>query len=135
MTIELSPCGVDELQSLVGKEYDFHGVDNHCFKLDDMIFEAIEDESDGYRSYLESVRRHDSWKRNFFATPIARVVVVEDNVSHSPRRKHPPTDDSCYVLRDVADGHVWLRFGTENLDDYYPYFVFEYQPKRPASAR
>jgi hypothetical protein len=31
---------------------------------------------------------------------------------------------------DVKDGHVWLRFGTDNTDDYYPYFVFEYKPRR-----
>lgn len=27
------------------------------------------------------------------------------------------------------DGHVWLRIGTDNTDDYYPSFVFFYQPR------
>ena len=33
------------------------------------------------------------------------------------------------VVVDVEDGHVWLTFGTEWYDDYYPMFRFEYKPK------
>lgn len=30
-------------------------------------------------------------------------------------------------------GQVWLRLGTDYSDDYYPCFVFEYNPVREAS--
>tara|TARA_Y100000310_G_C20125841_1_gene553567 strand:- start:51 stop:242 length:192 start_codon:yes stop_codon:yes gene_type:complete len=33
------------------------------------------------------------------------------------------------ILEAAEYGHVWLRFGTDNTDDYYPYFVFRHVPK------
>ena len=42
-----------------GKVYRFYGVDNNCFKLDNSVLEAVEDESDGYRSYLATVELAD----------------------------------------------------------------------------
>lgn len=104
---------------LVGKTMSFYGVDNNWFKLDRKVYEAVENEDDGYRSYLGSVEVVDRKDLIFFKRRLARVTVEEYG------------DGSFYgyVLRDVSDGHVWLRFGTNNSDDYYPWFVFEYQPK------
>lgn len=108
-----------EFGTLIGNELPFYGVDNNCFKLGDRVFEAVEDESDGYRSYLGSVEVRDPSGLIFFRTPLAsvRVVEVDDNYAEE------------YQLVDDG-GHVWLRFGTNNCDDYYPYFVFEYQPRK-----
>jgi len=58
----------------------------------------------------------------FFQTPLARVR-VEDCTSG-----HYGTFDG-YNLVDVTDGFVWLTFGTDNCDDYYPMFCFNYQHK------
>lgn len=102
-----------------GGIYAFYGVDHNQFKLNDIVYEAVEDESDGYRSYLESVEVRDS-KGIFFGEPLDKVVLVEVDKG----------DFSGFELRSTTDeNHVWLRFGTDNYDDYYPCFVFRYEPK------
>jgi hypothetical protein len=35
---------------LIGTEHDFYGIDFNHFKLDDTVYEILEDECDGYRS-------------------------------------------------------------------------------------
>lgn len=110
-------------EGVVGKELDFFGVDNYCFKVGDHVFEAIENEDDGYRSYLDSVVVHDPERLNliFHGRPFA-VVVVEE---------YDDGDFRGYALRDIEDNHVWLCFGTEYYDDYYPVFRFKYEAKKP----
>lgn len=102
------------------KMFDFYGVCHTKFKLDDIVWEAVEDEDDGYRSYLETVRALSNGDSTFFATPIAKVKVVkvEDGYFEG------------YQLVDVDNGHVWLSVGTSNMDDWYPYFTFEYTPDK-----
>jgi hypothetical protein len=109
----------DKFKDLVGKTLDFYGIDNNLFKLDDIIWEAVEDPSDGYRSYLNSIISSDT-TGIFFNTSLAQVTVAE------------VSEYNCegYDLIDTVDGHCWLRFGTYGLEDYYPYFVFEYFPKK-----
>ena len=108
--------------STVGMEFDFHGVDNNCFKLDNAVWEALEDPDDGYRSYLGVINLRDVGNLTFFRTPVARVTLVE--VDHER--------GLCgYRLIDVKDRHMWLEFGTDHSDDYYPWFNFYYQPRRP----
>lgn len=102
-----------------GGVYDFYGVDGNQFKLGDFVYEAIEDESDGYRSYLESVEVRGG-NGIFFGQPLDKVILKE-------------VDDGYFdgfELRSATDEkHVWLRFGTDNYDDYYPCFTFTYSPK------
>ena len=108
--------------SMVGYVYDFYGVDNNTFCIgiagQRCAFEALEDESDGYRSYLDNVVV--SMKDHiFFQTPIAKVHL----------EAHTQNAFEGWALLDVDDGHVWLLVGTDNTDDYYPSFTFTYQPK------
>jgi hypothetical protein len=115
-----------DFDDLVGNEFDFYGVYNNCFKLDDKVYEAIEDDSDGWRSSLDCVQVHvadDTEKLIFFGMPVARVVIekVDEN------------DFEGYKLIDLHDEHCWLRFGTGDYDDWYPFFVFEYSPKEQQS--
>lgn len=107
-------------EKMIGRWHDFYGVDNNRFKLGARLFEAIEDPDDGYRSYLGSVERVDG-AGIFFPQPLARVKVAEFDDG----------TESGYSFTDKG-GHVWLVFGTNNEDDYYPYFIFRYQPKAPA---
>ena len=111
------------LDDLVGKTVSFYGVDNLYFKLGRTIFKAVEDEEDGYRSSLGSieVENNETVSLIFFKTPIARVLIEkEDGVFEG------------FNLRDVKDtSHIWLRVGTDDTDDYYPSFVFDYTPKAP----
>lgn len=107
--------------SLVGKKYSFYGVDNNQFKLGRVAYEAIENEDDGLRSYLGSVIVKNIKKSIFFRQAIADVYLISIDEGYF----------TGYQLVDVKDSHVWLRFGTDNSDDYYPWFVFEYSPKAP----
>jgi len=116
--------------SLVGFEYDFYGVDDltFCIGLDGKrcAFEAIEDPSDGFRSYLECVEvsLKESLSRIFFGAPLGRVL-IERTLGYDLRG---------YSLTDVDTGHVWLRFGTDETDDYYPIFTFVYRPRAPEAT-
>jgi hypothetical protein len=109
----------------VGLEADFYGVDCNSFKLDNCVFEAVEDESDGYRSMMSEVRMQDCTDNLiFFKTPIARVRVEDESEGSYDHRGF-----DGYKLVDVKDGHVWLLFGTDDPTDYYPSFTFYYQTK------
>jgi len=84
-----------------------------------LTYEAIEDESDGYRSYLGSVETVNCAGLIFFSYPVATIRIEDVNED----------SETGYQFRDVEDNHIWLRFGTDNADDYYPYFVFQYSAK------
>lgn len=107
---------------LLNTAYKFYGVDNHCFKIGSKVLEVLEDESDGYRSCLGSVEIKDPKDLNFFRTSIDTVIIVSVEIKDG---------FYGYELRSTADNHVWLRFGTDHADDYYPSFVFNYEPRPP----
>lgn len=119
-------------ENFVGLGLFFYGVCDHHFKLssadpDDpnaLVFEAMESAGDGYRSYLEAVYRrpNDAKDLVFFRKPIALVRIEDASGDFGIF--------DGWQLVDIEDGHVWLRFGTDNADDYYPYFVFRYFPKK-----
>lgn len=109
-----------KFEEMIGQEYNFYGVDSQMFKLGRFVFEAIEDESDGLRSYLQSVEVKDRQAGIFLTRPIAKVRIEESDEEAF----------SGWVLRDIETDHVWLKVGTDYCDDYYPFFVFEYQPKK-----
>ena len=121
------PNGVffDFFKSLVSYEYEFYGVDNNAFCIGingkRVAFEALEDEDDGYRSYLGNIVVSMEGQV-FFRQPVAQVMLEEDRSIDGWR------------LRDVADDHVWLEVGTDATDSYYPSFVFRYSPKKPNVA-
>ena len=96
-----------------GVLYSFYGVDNRYFKLGSIVFEALEDEDDGYRSYLESIPVVYN-KGIFHNKPIVNVYYEED-------------DEHSYFKDET--GHIWLEIGTDNTEDYYPCFVFNYSPR------
>ena len=104
----------------VGREFDFYGVDSNKFKLNDTVFEAIEDESDGYRSMLDAIVVAGDGSDIFFSSPIARVRV---------RVAGDGDNFEGFKLLDAEDDHEWLVIGTANTDDYYPSFTFQYNHK------
>lgn len=108
------------------KTFKFYGVCNTCYKLDDSVWEAIEDPNDGYRSYLSSIEMKDhidALPLTFAFEAFATVYVQQDK------------EYDGWQLVDVEDGWVWLRIGTDFSDDYYPSFVFEYSPRPPKPAK
>ena len=104
-----------DFDELIDGEFDFYGADDDCFRLDNVTYEAVEDDN-----RLDEVRVCTE-KHSFHEVPIARVVVEEDG--------------GIYRLIDLHDGHCWLQFGTEVRDtserSFDTWFVFEYFPKGP----
>ncbi len=120
---------------LIGQPCDFYGIDNNRFRLgrgaERWTFEAIEDESDGYRSMLDKVATVEEDPGGiFFATPVA-VVTPENDASQEEGDNEP---FEGWVLRD-ASGHAWLQLGTHHGDDYYPQFTFLYTPSGEQHAQ
>lgn len=92
-----------------------------CFKLDDIVFCAVEDPDDGYRSYLKSVVVADNVTNLTFAPDPLLSVKIE---------ARPALGEGGFALVDALSNKVILAVGTSDYDDYYPCFVFEYQAPR-----
>lgn len=106
--------------SQTNESYSFYGVHNNYFKLGDTVFEAIEDENDGYRSHLDTITLvNRSTSTVFSRFPLANVFI-----------KCTLRDDIQVRLVDEEDNHVWLEIGTDYSNDYYPSFIFHYNPKK-----
>lgn len=113
-----------EFDDLIGQEFLFYGVDNYMFKLDDTLWEAVEDPDDGYRSCLGAIeiRPTKGNKKIFYREPLA-IVRVDKNYECKG-----DADNDGYELVDTEFEHIWLAFGTDNSDGYYPCFYFNYTP-------
>jgi hypothetical protein len=98
-------------------EWPFFGVDNNKFKIGHLVFEVCDDPDDGYRSYLDSVLVDTKTDHSIFFKSSLDIV----------RLKKLEEDE--YKLVSTRDGHVWLEFGTDRIDDYYPTFYFNYSPR------
>jgi len=92
----------------------------NSFQLGSVLFEVVEDENDGYRSMMQEVKVVTTRAPK---TELLAEVMITSCTS----------DISGFVLVDTLDNHVWLEFGTNHQDDYYPYFVFSWTPKLPPS--
>ena len=135
-------------ESLVGGTYDFYGVDGDCFCIGvngtRIVLQAVNDPDDGYRSFLSCFRVREVGKI-FFGTPLARVTLTEGGTStrsyvdcwdeNGKRREYTAEqlrkisqDFSGWILKDADTGHVWLTFGTDYGEDYYPCYTFRYTP-------
>jgi hypothetical protein len=121
------------LDELIGQEVYFYGVDGNRFRIGltaraGVVFEAIEDPDDGYRSCLRSVESVEPKTTDVFSTRSFAKVVVEK----APEMRRYTRFDG-YQLREGS--HVWLMLGTDNSDDYYPSFTFDYTPRLAGGDR
>lgn len=130
--------GSNCLKSILGQELDFYGAESQSFKVGDQVIEVLENPDDGYRSFLGGFLSHDESKFNFYTKPFARVRLEHCGTEAIQDPKYPAEDHGTvliesdfdgYKLVDVVDNHIWLEFGTNYSDDYYPCFVFSYTPK------
>ena len=124
---------INHFKALVGASLDFYGADTgeNAFKVDDVVFKVLEDPEDGYRSCLGAIDYTNSHDSIFFSRPIAKVkIVIFEEVEQEPADHWHQRDFRGYHLIDTEDNHVWIEIGTDYADDYYPYFVFRYQPKK-----
>lgn len=120
------------LERLENETFYFFGIFNNCFKIDDMILEVIEDPDDGYRSHLGAVCHYGGYndlKHRFFDKPLG-LIKLKQQASSTEKEFGYTYDFDGWVLEDINTNHIWLTFGTNNSDDYYPCFVFNYTPDK-----
>ena len=93
---------------------------------DGVVYTAVEDPSDGYRSSMEKlfVSPNDD-VRNVF--PPCRVLARK-----KPDDRWGGKNDTLELI-DIATGKVVMEVGTDNSDDYYPSFVSAFWPENMAS--
>ena len=94
------------------------------FRLDGKVYTAIEDPSDGYRSSMDSFVVDAREMKNVFA-PIQVMAKKKANEDYS-------VNDTLQLI-DVVTGKVVLEVGTDNSDEYYPYFVGTFTPENMAT--
>jgi hypothetical protein len=121
---------VRTFSELVGQTVGFCGVDGNCLCIlvdgarRRWAYEALEDESDGYRSSLKELVSVQVAGKTFFRQPVEDLRVES-------------VDTGSFVgwqLMGPSTGHVWLRIGTDYAHDYYPSFTFDYTPAKGAPS-
>ena len=116
--------------ALAGMELEYFGSDSssHEFKIDDIIFKVLEDPADGWRSSLGVIEYGNESNAIFFCQPLA-TITVETYTGERVDNQYGDGLNRGYRLVDINDGHIWLEFGTDNYNDYYPMFIFRHFPK------
>ena len=107
--------------ALLEMDLDYYGADysGGTFNVNGVVFKVLEDANDGYRSYLGAIEFTEEDNSSFFRTPLGTVRIETEN-NYASR---------LYRLIDTTDSHVWLEFGTDYSDEYYPSFIFSHFPK------
>lgn len=121
-----------ELKELVGKhvmrgyergseEKGFYGdILNYVqFSLDDKTYRIYENEVDGYRSCCEDLEI-------VMSECSMRLPDIEVICSMVPGNNYEYND--ILEVREIG-GEVFMRIGTANIGDYYPYIVNEWIPE------
>ena len=114
--------------NLVGVEGVYEGANEleFTFKFDNILWQAVEDDMDGYRSMLDYVLYADNLLQKKFISCKNLARVTLENIDNTEEGG----DFAGYVLKDVKDGHIWLRIGTNYMDEWYPCIVFQHIPKK-----
>ena len=120
---------LDAVDFLVEKTVNYCDETEDCqvcrFRLDGVIYVAVEDPNDGYRSMMkELVIDNEAMMKNVF---------VGCDVICRHIEKSDWDEDDILELVDVKTEKVVLRVGTANCNDYYPYFVAEFDPTAMAA--
>lgn len=94
------------------------------FFLGDDVYLICEDPSDGYRSHAGSLFKSERSGWEFSRAYINRKVTARWLEKEKPY-EDAGYENECEILEivDRENGHVWLRVGTDNTDDYYSSFI------------
>lgn len=90
------------------------------FRLDGIVYTAMEDPVDGYRSHMKEITISEGNMANTFS-PIKVLGRHRIDGTHGDK-------DDVLELIDVITGKTVLEVGTKNTDDYYPCFVANFNP-------
>lgn len=119
--------GREHFDALVGTEGPYEGADesNSIFKFAGIKWMVLEDEADGYRSFLDGVI-YAGQNANIIEQPQLATVRLDEIVEEDEQYGEPTF--TGYHLVDVKTNHVWLEIGTSYFDSYYPCMVFRHNP-------
>lgn len=128
----LDAVDFDTIKKEMGQScYDAEECNRMRFRLDGVIYEAIEDPQDGYRSCLGDLCIGTGDMKNTFTPCEVVAAVVTSRESWAGSGSQAPQD---YVeMTDVVTGKVVLSVGTTDIDDYYPGYMAIFDPKSMAS--
>lgn len=103
-------------------EGSFEDGNSISFELDGKVYTAIEDPEDGYRSSMESLQLVEGAVITNHFPP----VKVIGRLKEDDKRWGHKNDTLQFIL--TTNGKVILEVGTDNTDDYYPWFVAFFDP-------
>ena len=110
--------------NLEGMQGVYEGADevDFMFKFQGIVWKALVNEHDGYRSMLEQIAYAENPNKFITIDNLAKVKVrrICDNEKEF---------FNGWELVDVNNNHVWLQVGTDHTDEWYPYVVFRHAPK------
>lgn len=111
-------CGrhwLDAVELITGVGEEPNGI---RFRIDHRVYTAYEDPDDGYRSSMrEIVRERKTAMTNVFEPVHINAAMCSD------------ADTDILEFTDVETNKIVLRVGTNTSDNYYPWFVSEWQPE------
>lgn len=93
------------------------------FRLDGVVYIAIENPDDGYRSSMKELAVATNAKERKCVNVFAGCEVVA---------KKKAGNNVTLEFIDATTGKVVLEVGTDNTDDYYPWFVGNFTPENLA---
>ena len=92
------------------------------FRIDGVIYMAVEDPDDGYRSSMkELVVDEKAIMKNTFEP-------IDVFIRHKTESGYAKTD--ILEIYDAKSAKIVLEVGTGNVDDYYPCFVASFHPDK-----
>jgi hypothetical protein len=95
------------------------------FRLDGVIYTAVENPDDGYCSSMDRLFVTLDCKMKNVFPPIEVLVMKKDNTRFE-------TNNTLEFI-DITTCKVVLEIGTDNTDDYYPRFVASFNPENMVS--
>jgi hypothetical protein len=96
------------------------------FELDGVVYSAVEDPEDGYRSSMRHFVVGSAEVARFAPHRVTGSMRADDT-------EYGHQSNDVLELRDVVTGKVVLAVGTDNYDDYYPSFVADWNPENLAA--
>jgi uncharacterized protein YdcH (DUF465 family) len=112
--------GVGEWQTEYKELWETIKARAFSFELDNIIYTAIENPDDGYRSMLEELKKGEG-KIKTKIPPTEVVCKMKPNCDFE--------ENEILQMVDTKNGKRILEVGTGNTNDYYPYFVAGWRPE------
>ena len=95
------------------------------FCIDGVFYETYGDPDDGYRGYLESI------KRTFDYGPTLLNHFVPVDIVYVSEKAEYGFHVQCDLIKiiNVENDKIILELGTEEIDSYYPEYIIDYCPE------